>query len=846
MQNRFDKKVFDFFLDSEILDTKGYRRIPKAVFDPNAYDADGDGMVQDISSSSQEKSFRRSVGRVARRVLPGGGRRGGRGGRRFTLNQRFDPNARDADNDGIVQEMTRWERPAGPRNVVQPLRSPSSGGGADDSEDLDALLENLQRNRERTRGRFRLTAPDDDFDPDKLPEPTKPLVPGKRNRPTRLIDPSKPVSVDNVRNPKILPIVPGKPMGAEIRGLSRADWNAFVDEFEEYYQRTMEELKPKDKKVRDLFGLRDSLKKIRVKDSDDGIELDGRDWYYARIIKTLKQIHQEGTDFENGKKIVKALEAELKRQGTSSAEIDLNQYLRIINLPDKPFEKVQDTKRDAKKVSSELNNLEKKVERAFGKIKTKQDALSAFNRAHPNISKHFDFLWRQTGDLSPSEYGLVLGYLNMFLEIPELKNYEFSFKKENNPLAGGSASIQIPWDAKNSRPYAKPMMVIRYRTDQTLLSKAELNQLKNAPGYRANDTIAKQASISYIKNNPDGLNDDELLARAIQIHEAKIAQHEATHISHYVKAVADAFPKTGTDGKAMMDAVRANLASEGKEGVVSNYIVGLAVNLVDTKKKRVQVAEDLLKEFDKQFANLKILIQAQQGGRRLRPDEERDLENKIVMALVSDGQGGLNQSGQIWNQNLPFFAFGAPDTLTRANLLAGRDYAVKQQEVITALLNSDKYKDLNDSLQKLRSSSVEKLGLKYTDLMREFWKDVMEGTEKGSAQKYYDIFSEENLFQLSFLKLVAPYYNDNLDSAEVRTLRKVGKEISRYAGATASQFYGFQQGNSPVETVAELTGALTLGQLPTKGTPEYNVVKKFIIWLKGQAFWDEIEASSGN
>jgi HK97 family phage prohead protease len=49
-----------------------------------------------------------------------------RGRRAFQYAQSYDPNARDADNDGRVQDSTAWERPAPPR---KPRASGSSGSG---------------------------------------------------------------------------------------------------------------------------------------------------------------------------------------------------------------------------------------------------------------------------------------------------------------------------------------------------------------------------------------------------------------------------------------------------------------------------------------------------------------------------------------------------------------------------------------------------------------------------------------------------------------------------------------------------------------------------------------------
>jgi|APSaa5957512493_1039668.scaffolds.fasta_scaffold01528_3 hypothetical protein len=70
-----------------------------------------------LGTKEHSSSIRTKANRLGRRLAPGGGGGRGRGGIRKigrSMKDPFDPNAWDGDNDGIVQEGTVWERPSIP------------------------------------------------------------------------------------------------------------------------------------------------------------------------------------------------------------------------------------------------------------------------------------------------------------------------------------------------------------------------------------------------------------------------------------------------------------------------------------------------------------------------------------------------------------------------------------------------------------------------------------------------------------------------------------------------------------------------------------------------------------
>jgi HK97 family phage prohead protease len=112
---------------------------------------EGYDAVLNIASNMSDSFDAKSVRGKLRRV----------GGMAQSINDRFDPNAIDGDGDGVVQEGTRFRRPAGPQNMpkVKPIQVPRRE---------DVPLPSRQPSRPSTPA------------PSRPAVPQKPAVPAKR------------------------------------------------------------------------------------------------------------------------------------------------------------------------------------------------------------------------------------------------------------------------------------------------------------------------------------------------------------------------------------------------------------------------------------------------------------------------------------------------------------------------------------------------------------------------------------------------------------------------------------------------------------------------------------------
>lgn len=489
-----------------------------------------------ISQELEEKSLKRSVGRLAQRAMPSRGRRRGRAGRRVIIDARFDPNARDGDNDGIVQEMTRWERPATPRMNMRVTVD-------DDGEtDVEALLESLQSGR-RQDAPQRLMGGDDV----EVPKPRR----DARGRDRLGLDrPRSDVTEDTYKGPKtIIPITPGKPMTTVIKGMSKSDWDDMVYDLRSYFADMQLELDPKDKKLKALFQLMDAIKKVKAKDGDDGLELDGTDEHFKRIGTSLRAIKNQGNDNIRNLETVRDAMKETRKRLSTQGEIFKNRSinarrlmptdnkvteLQLPNFDDRFFQGVRD--RDSQIAAATLKNIIKDVEGKYGKITTKKDAIDALNKAHPNIVKNFKFLYtkRTPAELTPVQRGLVYGYLQVLDSSDVLQKYNLEFTRQPGIQNGGGATrFGFAWFVKNDNgdTYGKTQVIFEFSNpDSDAL-------VSGTAGSSKMDGIPNQIAISYMKNNPDNLSERDLIDAGGFIDAALTAVHEGGHAHNILKAM---------------------------------------------------------------------------------------------------------------------------------------------------------------------------------------------------------------------------------------------------------------------------------------------------------------------
>lgn len=194
---------------------------------------------------------------------------------------RFDPNAIDADNDGVVQEGTPFKRPAAPRKRQMRGQVPQTG--------------------RPVQSRFW------DYQKPRTFEPLEELIDEDVPRPQNWRDvPLKPRSGSVVSDTTKHTITSKK--------VKRDEWYAFQDAIlERLLEVRDDESIPKDER-RGLMKLYSSIKQNKPKINDDGeLSIELTDTERARILKGIQSMKKKKFDIPNMDIIVEMLEAVEKK-----------------------------------------------------------------------------------------------------------------------------------------------------------------------------------------------------------------------------------------------------------------------------------------------------------------------------------------------------------------------------------------------------------------------------------------------------------------------------------------------------------------------------------------------------
>jgi predicted ABC-type ATPase len=146
------------------------------------------------------------------------------------VSARFDPNAFDGDGDGLVQEGTPFERPAIPGVPKAPSNQPKTQDREFDNSEISAIRKWMSSMSPSEIDDFRaepIGAYDSPENVSGLASRTGTTVAGQRRGPQRMTKPQKSVTIDGLNNPEASPTNPfrnlgGRAMGKIIRSMVKS------------------------------------------------------------------------------------------------------------------------------------------------------------------------------------------------------------------------------------------------------------------------------------------------------------------------------------------------------------------------------------------------------------------------------------------------------------------------------------------------------------------------------------------------------------------------------------------------------------------------------------------------
>ena len=146
------------------------------------------------------------------------------------VSARFDPNAFDGDGDGLVQEGTPFQRPAIPGVPKAPSNQPKAQDREFDNSEISAIRKWMSSMSPSEIDDFRaepIGAYDSPENVSGLASRTGTTVAGQRRGPQRMTKPQKSVTIDGLNNPEASPTNPfrnlgGRAMGKIIRSMVKS------------------------------------------------------------------------------------------------------------------------------------------------------------------------------------------------------------------------------------------------------------------------------------------------------------------------------------------------------------------------------------------------------------------------------------------------------------------------------------------------------------------------------------------------------------------------------------------------------------------------------------------------
>ena len=756
---------------------------------------------------------------------------------------RFDPNAIDADGDGIVQEGTPFRRPATLRAGGSMVNSPRP------SRQYNPHISKRPRSQEASQedDLDRIMRAADEFEARRAGRTPQPDRYGQADRPTAPV--TRGPQAGSAINPNEQPVT------VSTSKLSMGQWTQAVDDFQDYFYENHRTIKPSSKQIA-LYKLAAAFNAVKVRRGEDGLEIVGPPSALERIRKGLKGLRSDGVDISNLNEIRDVLKESIKsyafeeletkarfirrtiggkpvKRFIRSARFDPNavdadgdgvvqegtqfarpagpkanlrrlatapQEVAKMDVNDKYFSGVKSVESDlVDKLESDINNF---VESQFGKIDTKADLVTAMKAAHPNVIESFEFLnqMQPNTPLNPSQKGLAYGYLYVLARDPKLKNFNIKFKVNKNPHAAGSTGVSSQINDKGKK-YDRPMITFMYTVPQNQFSRRAQTM------GRSMDNAGNQAIYARLKSYSPDKDPKEALAETDYLSNMLVAVHEGGHASNFASAYDQVFGgKSSDEVKNMLDQIISDQGSRLLGPAKSNMWVDNVMTVMSDiagTKQRLLMVDGIIQQ---QISNLS----PQQKANAYRAM----LKDPMIIQMM-----GIQFE-------------------RRSQLV---QYIKDLEELETKfepLFLKSKYSTFTNKLRN-GEHPVEVMKADYglaIEMLDEFMDSLGPNYRKDMETKTFNKAKYSIAFQLSLARNMM----DKLTKDEVAEAKSFFLKGSIYGGKDKHSYYANSFIKVPVEGVAELETLGLLGVLDQATPSEVAAIEKLWKWLYGDVSWNMI------
>lgn len=599
-----------------------------------------------------------------------------------------------------------------------------------------------------------------------------------------------------------------------------------------------------------------------------------REMVSDRMISSEMSFHMK----RSVRKAVPKLSPGLPNQPLNS-EVALDNLLNR-DLPD--FSNFGIKRIDGQQIATGINDVIKNIESKYGEINTTGTAISSLRDSFPLLIDDPFFLAKDSTGVLPRsaddtltqyEKGIVYGFLQLAIDVPEVSSFPISFEREK---AGGSCDIVL-FNSNGELFQPKPAIAFGISMeDNVSASSIAMGIATNGESFRdIYDSVVSQSLLAYAYDNPEGLPDaPSVFERSNFVSAVSLALHESAHAADALAQLRDAFGEDITTDE-IKEIISGDIAAQGFENIARYRYAGRFKKIAETLNQRLPFLERMQSGLSKAETEMKDAF-VETFGREPNETELARIGADAFNGLMFDDieSAMLSPFGEYYD--LHFDSLGPvtqetdPVALTRKNVEFHLDRIQRQAEAIRGILNNPKYRPLVSDLDfeqfiiaqgerearaiggvdpqaamfwMYDSGTFMRTIDRHQDLVNDFLEEYEGSTISELIRR--DFQSDDSKLEMGFIYNLALSQMDDLSNDEIESVRDFGGMISGYGGDYSASFYNNIFMSAPVEAVAEIRAAIQSGRFPDKDSAEYKAVKKLFDWIYGLGFWEKMEFKYG-
>ena len=506
-------------------------------------------------------------------------------------------------------------------------------------------------------------------------------------------------------------------------------------------------------------------------------------------------------------------------------------------------------KRDSDAMIKALDGLKLQNKTKFGKLDSRQSFKDAFKTLSPNIKIDM-FSPRAMKDkdimnkpLSEYDKNVLHGYLATFSKSPQILDYPIFIKKiddrESQNGTGGSHGLHLNLDDPSSPDISHEFTYQSFeqaKDSATSSGAAYIASMQPGQGQlmmlpAPNDTVSSQFMAHYlskrINSGTSQSGAESIFDDALAYGSMLTALHEGGHAAHSAAILRDYFG-TGLDVAAAKQRIQTDLQKlnkEQKRKLIRGIVYDFDKQVLRIEEGRASGAWSALDGYLASGVDLNNIIDELRSGNTLK----QQLTNAISANNDQDLIAALTTLEASY-KNDPTFVKNALGGWQHSRWWDSQDKKKRREIEKIEELHARAFSDpllSSDNLFKLMPMGSDG---KF-DTKKFFDPNYMVKVPGRNGPEDFNWFN--STVGTSFIRMPhSKYEYDALTDAEKATVQPLLEQLSSYAAMTKT--YGAAYGNSNVESIAELNASDMSDMLKQMNfsASEMAIINKLLTWLR--------------